>query len=239
MNPDLLRIAERVIERSHDMHSAYLACIEQARSTTVHRSQLACGNPAHDFITCQPDDKTSLKSMLRNSIAIIISYNNMLSTHQPYKHYPDIIRKALHEASAVGQAAGGVLVMCDDVTQGQGGVELSLLSREAITMSVTVGFSHSIFDDALLPGVCDKIVPGLMMVILSFGYLPSVFIPSDPMTSGLANRERVRARQLYAEGKIDRMALLEPETVSCHTPGTCTFYGTADTSRMVTESVGM
>ena len=239
MNPNLLRVTQCIVERSRETRSAYLARIEQAKSSTVHRSQLACGNLAHGFAACQPDDKASLKSMLRNNIAIITSYNDMLSAHQPYEHYPDIIRKALHQANAVGQVAGGVPAMCDGVTQGQDGMELSLLSREVIAMSAAVGLSHNMFDGALFLGVCDKIVPGLAMAALSFGHLPSIFVPSGPMASGLANKEKVRIRQLYAEGKVDRMALLESEAASYHAPGTCTFYGTANTNQMVVEFMGM
>lgn len=239
MNPQLLRVTNRVIERSRETRSAYLARIEQAKTSTVHRSQLACGNLAHGFAACQPEDKASLKSMLRNNIAIITSYNDMLSAHQPYEHYPEIIRKALHEANAVGQVAGGVPAMCDGVTQGQDGMELSLLSREVIAMSAAVGLSHNMFDGALFLGVCDKIVPGLTMAALSFGHLPAVFVPSGPMASGLPNKEKVRIRQLYAEGKVDRMALLESEAASYHAPGTCTFYGTANTNQMVVEFMGM
>ena len=160
MNPTLLRVTQRIIERSKETRSAYLARIEQAKTNTVHRSQLACGNLAHGFAACQPDDKASLKSMLRNNIAIITAYNDMLSAHQPYEVYPDIIRKALHSVNAVGQVAGGVPAMCDGVTQGQDGMELSLLSREVIAMSAAVGLSHNMFDGALYLGVCDKIVPG-------------------------------------------------------------------------------
>ncbi len=171
MNPTLLRVTQRIIERSKETRSAYLARIEQAKSSTVHRSQLACGNLAHGFAACQPDDKASLKSMLRNNIAIITSYNDMLSAHQPYEVYPTIIRNALHSVNAVGQVAGGVPAMCDGVTQGQDGMELSLLSREVIAMSAAVGLSHNMFDGALYLGVCDKIVPGLVMAALSFGHL--------------------------------------------------------------------
>ncbi|WP_072109236.1 dihydroxy-acid dehydratase domain-containing protein, partial [Shigella sonnei] len=239
MNPQLLCVTNRIIERSRETRSAYLARIEQAKTSTVHRSQLACGNLAHGFAACQPEDKASLKSMLRNNIAIITSYNDMLSAHQPYEHYPEIIRKALHEANAVGQVAGGVPAMCDGVTQGQDGMELSLLSREVIAMSAAVGLSHNMFDGALFLGVCDKIVPGLTMAALSLGHLPAVFVPSGPMASGLPNKEKVRIRQLYAEGKVDRMALLESEAASYHAPGTCTFYGTANTNQMVVEFMGM
>lgn len=190
MNPNLLRVTQRIVERSQQTRKAYLARIEQAKTATVHRSQLACGNLAHGFAACQPEDKASLKSMLRNNIAIITSYNDMLSAHQPYEHYPEIIRQALHSVNAVGQVAGGVPAMCDGVTQGQDGMELSLLSREVIAMSAAVGLSHNMFDGALFLGVCDKIVPGLAMAALSFGHLPAIFVPSGPMASGLPNKEK-------------------------------------------------
>ena len=222
MNPTLLRVTQRIIERSKETRSAYLARIEQAKSNTVHRSQLACGNLAHGFAACQPDDKASLKSMLRNNIAIITAYNDMLSAHQPYEVYPDIIRKALHSVNAVGQVAGGVPAMCDGVTQGQDGMELSLLSREVIAMSAAVGLSHNMFDGRAVvwSSACDLRAVG-------------------PNGSGLPNKEKVRIRQLYAEGKADRQALLEAEAASYHAPGTCTFYGTANTNQMVVEFMGM
>lgn len=239
MNPNLLRVTKRIVERSRPTREAYLARIDAAKSKTVHRSELACGNLAHGFAACQPEDKAALKSMLRNNIAIITSYNDMLSAHQPYETYPNQIRQALHSAGAVGQVAGAVPAMCDGVTQGQDGMELSLLSREVIAMSAAVGLSHNMFDGALYLGVCDKIVPGLAMAALSFGHLPAVFVPSGPMASGLPNKEKVRIRQLYAEGKVDRNALLESEAASYHAPGTCTFYGTANTNQMVVEFMGM
>ena len=185
MNPQLLRVTNRIIERSRETRSAYLARIEQAKTSTVHRSQLACGNLAQVSLPAR-QNKASLKACLRNNIAIITSYNDMLSAHQPYEHYPEIIRKALQEANAVGQVAGGVPAMCDGVTQGQDGMELSLLSREVIAMSAAVGLSHNMFDGALFLGVCDKIVPGLTMAALSFGHLPAVFVPSGPMANGFA-----------------------------------------------------
>ncbi|EOI3568691.1 phosphogluconate dehydratase [Cronobacter dublinensis] len=239
MHPKLLRVTQRITERSRATREAYLARIDQAKSQTVHRASLACGNLAHGFAACQPDDKAALKSLLRNNIGIITSYNDMLSAHQPYENYPQQIREALHSVSAVAQVAGGVPAMCDGVTQGQDGMELSLLSREVIAMSAAVGLSHNMFDGALYLGVCDKIVPGLVMAALSFGHLPAVFIPSGPMSSGLPNKEKVRIRQLYAEGKVDRTALLESEAASYHEPGTCTFYGTANTNQMVIEFMGM
>ncbi len=239
INSTLSRVTQRIIERSKAARAAYLARIDAARSQTVHRAQLACGNLAHGFAACQPDDKAALKNMVRNDIAIVTAYNDMLSAHQPYEHYPERLKKALHAVGAVGQVAGGVPAMCDGVTQGQDGMELSLMSRDVIAMSAAVGLSHNMFDGALFLGICDKIVPGLVMSALSFGHLPTVFVPAGPMSSGLPNKEKVRIRQLYAEGKVDRMALLEAESASYHGIGTCTFYGTANSNQMVMEMMGL
>ncbi len=239
MNPTVARVTQRVIERSKPTRTAYLARIDAARSKTVHRSQLACGNLAHGFAACQPADKAALKSMTRNDIAIINSYNDMLSAHQPYEHYPERLKNALHGVGAVGQVAAGVPAMCDGVTQGQDGMELSLMSREIIAMSAAIGLSHNMFDGALYLGICDKIVPGLVMAALSFGHLPAVFVPAGPMPSGLPNKEKVRVRQLYAEGKLDREGMLEAEAASYHSAGTCTFYGTANSNQMVMEMMGL
>ncbi|NDL65196.1 phosphogluconate dehydratase [Acerihabitans arboris] len=239
MNPTVARVTQRVIDRSLATRAAYLARIDAARAKTVHRSQLACGNLAHGFAACQPDDKLALKSMTRNDIAIINSYNDMLSAHQPYEHYPQRLKNALHGVGAVGQMAAGVPAMCDGVTQGQDGMELSLMSREIIAMSAAIGLSHNMFDGALYLGICDKIVPGLVMAALSFGHLPAVFVPAGPMPSGLPNKEKVRVRQLYAEGKIDREGMLEAEAASYHSAGTCTFYGTANSNQMVMEMMGL
>ncbi len=177
--------------------------------------------------------------MVRSDIAIITAYNDMLSAHQPYEHYPQRLKQALKAVGAVGQVAGGVPAMCDGVTQGQDGMELSLMSRDVIAMSAAVGLSHNMFDGALFLGICDKIVPGLVMAALSFGHLPALFVPAGPMSSGLPNKEKVRVRQLYAEGKADRLALLEAEAASYHGIGTCTFYGTANTNQMVMEVMGL
>lgn len=239
MNPTVAQVTQRVIDRSLPTRAAYLARIDAARAKTVHRSQLACGNLAHGFAACQPDDKLALKSMTRNDIAIINSYNDMLSAHQPYEHYPQRLKNALHSVGAVGQVAAGVPAMCDGVTQGQDGMELSLMSREIIAMSAAIGLSHNMFDGALYLGICDKIVPGLVMAALSFGHLPAVFVPAGPMASGLPNKEKVRVRQLYAEGKIDRAGMLEAEAASYHSAGTCTFYGTANSNQMVMEMMGL
>ncbi|MFV8870105.1 phosphogluconate dehydratase [Serratia fonticola] len=239
INSTLARVTQRIIERSKESRAAYLARISSARTQTVHRSQLACGNLAHGFAACQPDDKAALKNMVRSDIAIITAYNDMLSAHQPYESYPQRLKQALHSVGAVGQVAGGVPAMCDGVTQGQDGMELSLMSRDVIAMSAAIGLSHNMFDGALFLGICDKIVPGLVMSALSFGHLPAVFVPAGPMSSGLPNKEKVRVRQLYAEGKADRHALLEAEAASYHGVGTCTFYGTANTNQMVMEVMGL
>lgn len=239
INSTLARVTQRIIERSKESRATYLARISAARTQTVHRSQLACGNLAHGFAACQPDDKAALKNMVRSDIAIITAYNDMLSAHQPYESYPQRLKQALHSVGAVGQVAGGVPAMCDGVTQGQDGMELSLMSRDVIAMSAAIGLSHNMFDGALFLGICDKIVPGLVMSALSFGHLPAIFVPAGPMSSGLPNKEKVRVRQLYAEGKADRHALLEAEAASYHGVGTCTFYGTANTNQMVMEVMGL
>ncbi|CPR17159.1 phosphogluconate dehydratase [Brenneria goodwinii] len=239
MNPSVSRITQRIIERSRKTRNRYLERINAACSQTVHRSQLACGNLAHGFAACQPDDKSALMNMLHNDIAIVTSYNDMLSAHQPYETYPQQLKEALHRVGAVGQVAAGVPAMCDGVTQGQDGMDLSLMSREVIAMSAAVGLSHNMFDGALYLGICDKIVPGLVMAALSFGHLPAIFVPAGPMPSGLPNKEKVRIRQLYAEGKLDRHALLESESASYHSAGTCTFYGTANSNQMVVEVMGL
>ncbi|WP_016594318.1 dihydroxy-acid dehydratase, partial [Yersinia pestis] len=173
MNPIITRVTQRIIARSAATRTAYLQRISAAKEHTVHRSQLACGNLAHGFAACQPEDKAALKNRVRSDIAIITSYNDMLSAHQPYEHYPQQLKDALHEVGAIGQVAGGVPAMCDGVTQGQDGMELSLMSRDVIAMSAAIGLSHNMFDGALYLGVCDKIVPGLLMAALSFGHLPA------------------------------------------------------------------
>ncbi|QBH95135.1 phosphogluconate dehydratase [Limnobaculum zhutongyuii] len=239
MNPTVERVTQNIIARSQADRARYLARIDAAKTKTVHRSQLSCGNLAHGFAACSPDDKSSLKNMVKSNIGIITSYNDMLSAHQPYEHYPERIKNALHAVGAVGQVAGGVPAMCDGVTQGQDGMELSLLSRDLIAMSAAIGLSHNMFDGALYLGVCDKIVPGLFIAAMSFGHLPSVFVPAGPMRTGASNKEKVRVRQLYAEGKVGRDALLESEANSYHSAGTCTFYGTANSNQMVLEVMGL
>ncbi|MGL5953175.1 MAG: phosphogluconate dehydratase [Providencia rustigianii] len=239
VNDVIQQITQRIISRSQPTRKAYLERIENARRTTVHRAELACGNLAHGFAACQSEEKQILKSMTRSDIAIITSYNDMLSAHRPYDSYPEKLKQALLENGAIGQVASGVPAMCDGVTQGQDGMELSLLSRDVIAMSTAIGLSHNMFDGALYLGICDKIVPGLMIGALSFGHLPAIFVPAGPMSTGLPNKEKVRIRQLYAEGKVDRSALLEAEAASYHGIGTCTFYGTANSNQMVMEVMGL
>lgn len=239
MNPIVELVTQKIIARSKESREAYLAKIDAAKSATVHRSQLSCGNLAHGFAACSPDDKSSLKNMVKSNIGIITSYNDMLSAHQPYEHYPERLKNALHAVGAIGQVAGGVPAMCDGVTQGQDGMELSLLSRDLIAMSAAIGLSHNMFDGALFLGVCDKIVPGLFIAAMAFGHLPAVFVPAGPMRTGASNKEKVRVRQLYAEGKVGREALLESEANSYHSAGTCTFYGTANSNQMVMEVMGL
>ena len=239
MHPRIQQITENIQLRSKDSRAEYLARIEAASSNAVKRSQLSCGNLAHGFAACSQDDKDRLVMMDQADVAIVSSYNDMLSAHQPYATYPDVIKAAVREMGGVAQFAGGVPAMCDGVTQGQPGMELSLFSRDVIAMSAAIGLSHNMFDAAVYLGVCDKIVPGLLIGALSFGHLPSLFIPAGPMPSGLPNKEKARIRQLYAEGKVGRDELLKCESDSYHSAGTCTFYGTANSNQMLMEVMGL
>ena len=239
MNPTVKNVTQRIIERSKATRTAYLQKIEDATLNKVTRSKLPCSNLAHGFAACCIEDKNDLKNILKSNIGIISSYNDMLSAHKPYELYPEQIRKVLNEVGAVGQMAGGVPAMCDGVTQGEPGMELSLISRDIIAMSVAVGLSHNMFDGALYLSICDKIVPGLLVGALTYGHLPAIFVPAGPMPSGLSNKEKVRIRQLYSEGKASREDLLESEAASYHSSGTCTFYGTANSNQMVIELMGL
>ncbi|MBY5815582.1 phosphogluconate dehydratase [Rhizobium leguminosarum] len=231
-------ITDRIVERSKPTRERYLEHLRAAASQGVQRSVLGCANLAHGFAVCSPADKDALAGDRIANLGIITAYNDMLSAHQPFETYPAIIREAAAEAGGVAQVAGGVPAMCDGVTQGQPGMELSLFSRDLIAMSAGVGLSHNMFDAALFLGVCDKIVPGLVIAALSFGHLPSIFVPAGPMTTGLPNDEKSRVRQLFAEGKVGRAELLEAESKSYHGPGTCTFYGTANSNQMLMEIMG-
>ncbi|NKK64015.1 phosphogluconate dehydratase [Rhizobium leguminosarum] len=231
-------ITDRIVERSKPTRERYLERLRAAASQGVQRSVLGCANLAHGFAVCSPADKDALAGDRIPNLGIITAYNDMLSAHQPFETYPAIIREAAAQAGGVAQVAGGVPAMCDGVTQGQPGMELSLFSRDLIAMSAGVGLSHNMFDAALFLGVCDKIVPGLVIAALSFGHLPSIFVPAGPMTTGLPNDEKSRVRQLFAEGKVGRTELLEAESKSYHGPGTCTFYGTANSNQMLMEIMG-
>ncbi|MCL1121155.1 phosphogluconate dehydratase [Shewanella seohaensis] len=232
-------VTDRIIARSKASREAYLAALNDARNHGVHRSSLSCGNLAHGFAACNPDDKNSLRQLTKANIGIITAFNDMLSAHQPYETYPELLKNACQEVGSVAQVAGGVPAMCDGVTQGQPGMELSLLSREVIAMATAVGLSHNMFDGALLLGICDKIVPGLLIGALSFGHLPMLFVPAGPMKSGIPNKEKARIRQQFAQGKVDRAQLLEAEAQSYHSAGTCTFYGTANSNQLMLEVMGL
>ncbi|HEU4985637.1 MAG TPA: phosphogluconate dehydratase, partial [Rhizobiaceae bacterium] len=232
-------VTERIRERSRPTREAYLARIDAAAGSVANRAVLSCGNLAHGFAACAPADKAILSGNRVPNIGIITSYNDMLSAHQPFEPFPRLIKEAAREAGGVAQVAGGVPAMCDGVTQGQPGMELSLFSRDVIAMAAAIGLSHNMFDAAVYLGVCDKIVPGLVVAALTFGHLPAIFIPAGPMTSGLPNDEKAKIRQLYAEGKVGRDALLESESKSYHGPGTCTFYGTANSNQMLMEMMGL
>lgn len=232
-------VTQRIIKRSEVSRAKYLSALEDAKTKGVHRSALSCGNLAHGFAACNPDDKSSIKQLNKANIGIVTAFNDMLSAHQPYEDYPELLKKACQEIGSVAQVAGGVPAMCDGVTQGQPGMELSLLSREVIAMATAVGLSHNMFDGALLLGICDKIVPGLLIGALSFGHLPMLFVPAGPMKSGIPNKEKARIRQQFAQGQVDRAALLEAESASYHSAGTCTFYGTANSNQLMLEVMGL
>lgn len=239
LNETLERVTARIVSRSAKTRAAYLAQMRAARDAGPHRQRLSCGNLAHGFAACGETDKARLAEGDAVNVGIVTAYNDMLSAHQPFETYPATIKAALSAIGAVGQVAGGVPAMCDGVTQGQPGMELSLFSRDAIAMATAIALSHNMFDGAIMLGVCDKIVPGLMIAGLRFGHLPIIFAPAGPMTSGLPNDEKARVRQLFAEGKVGRDALLKAESESYHSPGTCTFYGTANSNQMLMEFMGL
>lgn len=239
MNPVVQKVTDRIIARSQKSRAIYLQRLEKARLKGPHRGVLSCGNLAHGFAACNQQEKADLRSLTKANIGIVSAYNDMLSAHQPYEHYPAIIKQAVAEIGSVAQFAGGVPAMCDGVTQGQPGMELSLLSRDVIALSAAVGLSHNMFDGGLMLGICDKIVPGLLMSALSFGHLPFVFVPAGPMPSGIPNKEKARIRQLFAEGKVGKEELLAAEAASYHSAGTCTFYGTANSNQLVVEIMGL
>jgi len=239
MHPDVADVTERIAERSAGTRAAYLERIRAAAKRGPARGELGCANLAHGFAACGPDDKLHLRAAQRANVAIVSSYNDMLSAHQPLERYPAQLKRAIAKAGGVAQFAGGVPAMCDGITQGRSGMELSLFSRDVVAMATAVALSHDMFDGALLLGVCDKIVPGLLIGALSFGQLPVVLVPAGPMPSGLSNKEKSGIRQLHAEGKVGQEALLDAESAAYHAPGTCTFFGTANTNQLVVEAMGL
>lgn len=238
LNDTLHRVTQRIIERSKPSRSAYLELIEREGDRQIDREQVACSNLAHAFAGAM-EDQDALKTNRGPNIGIVTSYNDMLSAHQPYGRYPERLKIYAREVGATAQVAGGTPAMCDGVTQGEAGMELSLFSRDTIALSTGVALSHAMYDGALLLGICDKIVPGLLMGALRFGHLPMIFVPSGPMPSGISNKEKQKTRQLYAEGKVGREELLASELGSYHSPGTCTFYGTANSNQMMMELMGL
>ena len=239
MHPTLEAVTARIVERSAARRRRYLDLIDAYDATKPARVKIAEANRAHGAAGCAVQDKIELLGGKWPSIGIVTAYNDMLSAHAPYEHYPAIIRRAAREVGAIAQVAGGVPAMCDGVTQGFEGMELSLFSRDVIALSTAVSLSHATFDAALLLGICDKIVPGLLIGALRFPWLPCILVPGGPMPSGLPNKEKAARRQLFAEGKIGREELLQAEAESYHAPGTCTFYGTANSNQMMVELMGL
>jgi phosphogluconate dehydratase len=239
MHPVTAEITERIVERSRGTRADYLARMEAARSAGTGRAKLSCANWAHAFAAESDGTKTAMRDPTAPNVAIVSAYNDMLSAHQPLERFPAIIKQAAREVGAAAQFAGGVPAMCDGVTQGRPGMELSLFSRDVIAMATAVALTHDAFDAALLLGICDKIVPGLTMGALSFGHLPVIFVPGGPMTSGASNSEKAKVRALYAQGQATREELLDSEMASYHGPGTCTFYGTANSNQMMMEMTGL
>ncbi|MEY4268916.1 MAG: Phosphogluconate dehydratase [Pseudomonadota bacterium] len=238
LNAAVSAVTDRIITRSKPRRTAYLALMDEQRDAGTNRGMLSCGNLAHAF-AASGDDKPVIRAGGAMNIGIVTSYNDMLSAHQPYGRYPEIIKLAARDVGATAQVAGGVPAMCDGVTQGQAGMDLSLFSRDNIAQGTAIALSHAMFESALMLGICDKIVPGMLIGALRFGHLPVIFVPAGPMPSGLANKEKQRVRQLYAEGKLGRDALLEAEAASYHGAGTCTFYGTANSNQMLMEMMGL
>ncbi|MCE3295841.1 MAG: phosphogluconate dehydratase [Crocinitomicaceae bacterium] len=239
MNKQILQVTERIIKRSQATRQKYMEQMQSAFSEGLSREVLSCGNLAHGFAGCVTSEKLELADMTTPNFGIVTAYNDMLSAHKPYEHYPEKLREYAHKYQAVAQVAGGVPAMCDGVTQGRPGMDLSLFSRDVIALSTAIALSHNMFDGTLCLGICDKIVPGLVIGTLKFGHLPTIFVPGGPMPSGISNDEKAKIRQDFAEGKIDRKELLKGEAASYHSPGTCTFYGTANSNQMLMEIMGL
>jgi phosphogluconate dehydratase len=238
LNPTIARVTERIIKRSEDTRSAYLERMKALGDQGPRRAHLTCGNQAHAY-AAMGSDQAALMAERQPNLGIVTAYNDMLSAHQPFQRFPDLIKDAAREHGATAQVAGGVPAMCDGVTQGQMGMELSLFSRDVIAMAAGIALSHNTFDAAVYLGVCDKIVPGLVMATGTFGFLPSIFLPAGPMPSGLPNDEKAKVRQQFAKGEVGRDELMRSEMASYHSPGTCTFYGTANSNQMLMEFMGL
>ncbi|PLY08097.1 MAG: phosphogluconate dehydratase [Arcobacter sp.] len=239
MNKTILEVTENIIERSKKSREIYLNRISNAKSKKVKRKTLGCSNLAHAMAPLNKEEKSSMVNMQKPNMAIVTAYNDMLSAHEPYSTYPSLLKRTLLEDGATAQVAGGVPAMCDGVTQSQPGMELSLLSRDNIAMGTAIALSHNVYDGAFYLGVCDKIVPGLLIGALSFGHLPAIFVPSGPMPSGISNSQKAKIRQEYAQGKVDETALLDAESQSYHSCVTCTFFGTANSNQMLLEMMGL
>ena len=239
LHPKIQAITERIVRRSAPSRAAYLAGIDQAVRNGPNRKPLSCANLAHVFAACGDTDKARLRADVTPNLGIITAYNDMLSAHQPFETYPEQIREIARELGATAQVAGGVPAMCDGVTQGRGGMELSLFSRDVIAQAAAIGLSHDAFDATLYLGICDKIVPGLLIGALAFGHLPALFVPAGPMPAGIPNKEKAQVRERYAAGQASREELLEVEAQSYHAPGTCTFYGTANSNQVLLEAMGV
>ncbi|KFN50844.1 hypothetical protein P873_00420 [Arenimonas composti TR7-09 = DSM 18010] len=239
LHPRLAEITATIRERSREPRARYLAAVAAARGRTPHRGRLSCGNLAHGFAVAEGEDKARIAGNATPNLGIVTAFNEMLSAHAPYEHYPPRLRAAARALGATAQVAGGVPAMCDGVTQGRDGMELSLFSRDVIAQATAIALSHDMFDAALHLGICDKIVPGLLIGALGFGYLPSVFVPGGPMPPGLPNKEKQAVRERYANGQASREELLAAEAASYHSAGTCTFYGTANSNQVLLEAMGL
>jgi len=239
LHPQLTAITDRIRERSAPTRRAYLDAIARTQQNGPLRTRLSCGNLAHGFAACGPTDKLRLRGDISPNLAIISAYNDMLSAHQPFESYPELIRQHARSLGATAQVAGGVPAMCDGITQGRAGMELSLFSRDNIAQATAISLSHDMFDAAVYLGICDKIVPGLLIGALAFGHLPAVFIPAGPMTPGIPNKQKAEVRERYAAGQASREELLDAEANSYHAAGTCTFYGTANSNQVLLEAMGI
>ncbi len=239
MNPVVREVTHRIVERSREDRDRYKEQIRDAGLNKPERARLSCGNLAHGFAACDLEDKNRIRLVNAANIGIVTAYNDMLSAHQPYADFPGKIKRHIRELGSTAQVAGGVPAMCDGITQGQAGMELSLFSRDNIAQATAIALSHQMFDGVILLGICDKIVPGLFIGALCFGHIPAIFVPAGPMPSGISNQKKANARQRFAAGKIDRDELLDAEAASYHSPGTCTFYGTANSNQLLMEAMGL